>query len=100
MRSVSSGVGIPYFGEMKGMCLTLAKRQFYKNEFNGKHLEALKWCIQKFDKEFILIKPSPGQSQTSLLKFTKFGVVTPLAQSLNVINCQKRGETPYQNISF
>ena len=54
----------------------------------------LKWCTQKLEKEFIFIKSSLGQSQTPLLKFTKIGVVTPLAHSLNVIDCQKWGELP------
>jgi len=40
LKECLSGVGTPYSREMKGICLTLARRQLYRNEILIKILRA------------------------------------------------------------
>jgi hypothetical protein len=83
------------FGELQGRCWTLAKRWLYN------FWRHLKWCPWKLDKEFmILYNCLLGNVITFSLQFTKIGVLTPLECVLNIVNRQKWGETPYQNLSF
>jgi hypothetical protein len=65
---------------MKGKHLTLAKKCLYQNEFCGKLLKAAKMVCSKFWPYYI--------------------ISISLERSLNIMNCQKWGETPYQNMSF
>ena len=55
LRSISSGIGAPKFGEMKGRCLTLAKGCMYKNEINGKLLKAPEFWLLMLSKVWQLV---------------------------------------------
>ena len=46
-KECTSRVGTPNFGEMKGSCLTLGKRQLYKTKDHGKLLKAPKMVLSK-----------------------------------------------------
>ena len=83
---------------MKGIHLTLVKRQLYENEFHEKHLKAPRkvllevWQGPHFLYILLLAKVKPPP-----LQFTKIGDLHS-TWTLDIMTCQKWGETPYQNI--
>jgi hypothetical protein len=102
LRRAQVVFGILIFSEMKGRCLTLAKRRFY-----------LKWAISQTFESIVLgaFKTLPWNvflySCLSLVKVKcltfispKLGVTTPLEQSLHIVKCQNKAKTPYQTMNF
>ena len=94
----SSAVRIPIFGEMKGGCLTMAKKRLYENEllsqtFDNTILSSLKTFPWN---SFYIAVFGPNTS----LPFHQIGGSNTTWHSLNIIKCQKWGEAPYQNMSF
>lgn len=63
-------------------------------------MKTLKWCSQKFGKEFIIIEPSFGQCQMPSFHFTKIRVFMPLERSINIIKKVKLEKNPNQNTSY
>ena len=84
------------FWWQRGKAFVFGQDDYIKMNFMVNFWSHLKWCFQKFDKEFhsyTAVKRLPFNSP-------KLRVLTPLECSLNVINCQKWGKTPYESISF
>ena len=91
----------PEFGELKRRCSILAKTKLVKNEHLIKILrtptldafKCLSWSSFSYTHFLARVK-------CLSLCLTKLGVPIPLKLSLNILSCQKWGETPYQNTSF
>ena len=98
VKEHSSGVWTPKFGELKRWCLILAKRQLAKNGHLIKKIEStILGAFKSLSWSSLLYTHLLAKVKRLCLYLTKLGVPIPLEHSLNILSCQKWGETPYQN---